>query len=118
MNGSLIIEDLISSLEQRYGKSLQPGKARVLSFGCAITCSLNYSKLLNGHKLFFAVPADILDEAKLFPKTDHGEFVLLTCGSIDRTLVLPRSLMIDMLTGVPTRRVDVFLEDGSYILQT
>src|SRR5207249_3595746 len=43
---------------------------------------------------------------------------LLICGSTDKTLVLPRPLVIEMLADVPTRRIDVYYEDGAYILQT
>jgi hypothetical protein len=118
MNASLIVEDMIRILSKRFGRSSQSGKARILSFGDSLTCSINYSKLLAGHKFFYAVPRDIIDPNATFTKTSHGEFVLLICESTDRTLVLPRALMIEMLVGVPTRRVDIFIENGTYILQT
>jgi hypothetical protein len=118
MNASLIVEDLVKLLERRYGRSRQPGKARILTFGSAITCSINYSKLLNGHKFFYAVPQEIIHPEKVFPQTEAGEYVLLVCGSPKKTLVLPRALMTQMLKGVPTRRVDIFLENDAYVLQT
>ena len=37
---------------------------------------------------------------------------------MNRTLALPRSLVIEMLTDVPTRRIDIFNDNGSYVLQT
>jgi len=58
------------------------------------------------------------DPSTTFEPTTLGEFVLLICGSADAVLVLPRQLMLEMLVGVPTRRVDVFVDDGTYILQT
>jgi len=118
VNASLIVEDLVRSLSKRFGRGAQAGKARVLTFGDSFTCSINYSKLLGGHKFFYAVPREIIDPNTIYPKTKHGEFVLLVCGSSDNTLVLPRALMIDMLAGVSTRRVDIFVENGAYILQT
>jgi hypothetical protein len=118
MNASLIVEDLIRILSKRFGRGVQPGKARILTFGDSFTCSINYSKLLAGHKFFYAVPQNIIDPNATFCETKHGEFVLLICGSTDRTLVLPRALMIEMIAGVPSRRVDIFVENGTYILQT
>src|ERR1051326_5963725 len=118
MNATLIVEDFISLLQRRCGKSHQLGKARILTFGQSFTCSLNYSKLLNGHKYFFALPEQIIDPTKEFGPMKSGEFVVLICGSADRALWLPRSLMIQMMKGVSTRRVDVFVEDGDFILQT
>jgi hypothetical protein len=38
--------------------------------------------------------------------------------NVEHTLVLPRSLVIEMLAGVPTRRIDIFNDGGTYILQT
>jgi hypothetical protein len=118
MGANLIVDDLLARLSRQYGRARQAGRARVVTFGPALTCSVNYSKLLGGHKFFFAVPGEIIDPAKELPATEHGAFVLLICGSADKTLVLPRRLMIEMMEGVSTRRVDVFLEDGTYILQT
>jgi hypothetical protein len=118
MNGNLILEDVISRLERRYGRGRQLGKGRVLTFGNSLTCSINYSKLLGGHKYFYAVPQGILDTPQPLPKTKLGAFVLLVCGSADKVLVLPRELMLDLMRGVKTRRVDVFLDSGSYIVQT
>jgi hypothetical protein len=114
----MIVEDVVVSLERRYGKAAQVGRSRILKFGHALTCSINYSKLLGGHKFFFGVAKEVVDEAFKYPRTAFGDFVLLVCGSADKTLVLPRSLIIQMLRGVPTRRIDVFCEDGAYILQT
>ncbi len=118
MNASVITDDVVSTLGRRFGKARPIGQGRVLTFGTSFACSINYSKLLGGHKFFFAVPNGILQPREKFPATKHGEFVLLICGSARNVLVLPRALVLDMLRGVPTRRVDVFLEGDSYILQT
>ncbi|MGH7213412.1 MAG: hypothetical protein ACREIT_01325 [Tepidisphaeraceae bacterium] len=119
VNASLVTQDVIRLLEKRYGRSRQSGKGRILNFGPGIlTCSLNYSKLLHGYKYFFALPNDVLGDESNLPAAEVGAFVILICGSIDRLLVLPRELMVDMMTGVTTRRVDVFVDGQSYILQT
>jgi hypothetical protein len=118
MNAEIISQEVKAFLERRFGKSVQIGRGQVFSFGTSMTCSLNYSKLLGGHKYFYASPRDFLQPNKGFPPTKFGEFALLICGSADKVLVLPRLLVIEMMKAVPTRRVDVFLESGTYILQT
>jgi hypothetical protein len=118
VNAQMIVEDVAAMLARRFGPCKQLGKARILTFGSALTCSINYSKLLGGHKYFYAVPQPMLDPRTVFPETKLGEFVILICGSVDRVLVLPRQLVVGMMKGVSTRRVDVFLDSGSYILQT
>ncbi|MBI3464461.1 MAG: hypothetical protein HY000_15615 [Planctomycetes bacterium] len=118
MNAQLITEDVLSSLERRFGRRQQVSRGRIFRFGSACTCSINYSKLLGGHKYFFALPSDIINPSHAFAETTFGEFALLICGSADKVLVLPRPLVIEMMRGVPTRRVDVFHESGTYILQT
>ena len=79
---------------------------------------MSYSKLLRGQKFFFAIPRDMIDPAKTFRPTDHGAFVLLICGSAEKTLVFPRQFMLNMMQDVPSRRLDIFVEDSAYILQT
>jgi hypothetical protein len=116
MNASIIVDDIIKSLERRYGKSHQRGRARVLTFGL-LRCSINYSKLLNGHKYFFAVPQEILDAGLQADPNAAGEFVVLICGSAERVLFLPKALVMRTMKDVPTRRLDILLEDGAFILQ-
>lgn len=118
MSLPLIVEDLIASLRKRYGKPESFGRSRLFKFGSSFTCSINYSKLLSGHRYFFGVSREVVDPAFEYPQTRAGEFVLLICGSIANTLVIPRSLVIEMLRGVSTRRIDILCEDGTYILQT
>ena len=118
MNASLIIDDVKEKLRRRFGAARQQGRGQVFTFGEVVTCSINYSKLLNGHKYFYAVPTQMADSACSFPEVALGEFVVLICGSADKVLVLPRSLVTSMLSGVPTRRVDVFVDDDALILQT
>jgi hypothetical protein len=118
MNVEIISQEVMASVEGRFGKRRQIGKGQVFTFGASLTCSLNYSKLLGGYKFFYAIPRDLLDPSETFPPTKFGEFALLICGSADKVLVLPRSLVIEMMKGVPTRRLDVFVESGTYILQT
>ena len=118
MNASLITENVIAKLRSRFGSSSQFGRSSIFTFGKAITCSINYSKLLRGDKFFFGIPPSMADTTTKFDETTYGDFVLLICGSADAVIVLPRRIMLEMLVDVPTRRVDVFVEDGNYILQT
>ena len=110
MNASLIVEEVKEKLRRRFGSPRQQRRAQVFTFGDALTCSISYSKLLNGHKYFYAVPAQMAEPSHQFDATALGDFVLLVCGSAERVLVLPRSLVSSMLNDVPTRRVDVFVD--------
>jgi hypothetical protein len=114
----IIIEDVAAILGHRFGRPQRLGNARIITFGNALTCSVNYSKLLHGNKYFFGLPPGILTSTSGLPETKFGAFVLLICGSADKVLVLPRPFMLEMMEGVSSRRVDIFLEDGSYVLQT
>src|SRR5437879_3535770 len=117
MNAPLIVEDVVENLRARYGKNAQVGKGRLLRFGSNLTCSINYSKALRGNKYFFGLARDVVDPAFAFPGTLLGDYVLLICGSADNIMVIPRGVISDMMKGVSTRRLDVFLDDGTYILQ-
>src|SRR5262245_2398889 len=103
MNAAVITEDVLAGLRKRYGKAKQISKGQVFTFGSAFSCSVNYSKLLGGHKYFYAVPSAMVDSATPFPKTDLGEFALFICGAADKVLVVPRLIILEMLKGVPTR---------------
>ncbi|HZL38611.1 MAG TPA: hypothetical protein VFC78_25105 [Tepidisphaeraceae bacterium] len=118
MNASLIVEDVVAILQARFGKAERHGKARIYTFGSAFVCSINYSKLLGGHKYFFAVAREIVDASHVFADANENAYVVLVCGAAENCLVLPRRLMIEMMRGVPSRRVDVFMDSGRYILQT
>src|SRR5437867_4447311 len=118
MNAPLIVEDVIRNLQQRFGKPTTFGHSRLLKFGSALACSINYSKLLRGQKFFFGLAKEVVDPKIKYPDTTHGDFVLLVCGSADLVLVIPRAIILEMLTNVPTRKVDVFCENNAYILQT
>jgi len=119
MNTSLIVEEAVIMLRNRYGKSVQLGRSgRLWNFGKRISCSVNYSKLLRGEKFFFGLSQEAADKCFAYPPTDLGDFVVLICGSAQEVLVLPRLLVLQMLEEVPTRKLDVFREAGSYILQT
>lgn len=118
MSADLIIEETLARLARRFGAARQSAKARILTFGSAFTCSVNYSKLLHENKYFFGLPAAFLDPAQVFGETKLGDYALLICGSPDNILVLPRALLIDMMRGVVSRRLDVFVDQGTYILQT
>jgi len=118
MNASLITESVIAKLQSRFGSSNQFGRSSIYTFGKNLTCSINYSKFLRGDKFFFGIPPTMADPSIKFDETVHGDFVLLVCGSAEAILVIPRQVMLEMLADVPTRRVDVFLEEGTYILQT
>jgi len=118
MNAPLIVQEVVGNLQNRYGKVTLVGKSRIFKFGSAFTCSINYSKLLGGHKYFFGLSQDVVRSNFTYPKTKFGDFVLLVCGSAEKVLVLPRAIVIKMLDGVLTRKLDVFYENGAYILQT
>lgn len=117
MSLPLIVEEVVARLERSYGRGVAFGRSRLWKFGSAFACSLNYSKLL-GHKYFFGLAKEVVDPSYAFPDTDFGEFVVLVCGSPDQALVLPRAVVLEMIKGVSSRRVDVFCADGSYVLQT
>lgn len=118
MNAPLAVEDIVAHLSSRYGKAEPFGRSRILRFGSSLVCSINYSKLLSGHKYFFGLSKEVVAPRCPYPETKFGDFVLLVCGNADNTLVLPRPLVIEFMRDVSTRRIDVFFEDGSYILQT
>lgn len=118
MNAPLIVQQIVATLQRRYGKATVVGKSRIFKFGSAFACSVNYSKLLGGHKYFFGLSREVVNPNFAYPETKFGDFVLLVCGSAENVLVLPRSVVIEMLSDVPTRKLDVFYEDGAYILQT
>ncbi len=117
-NADLILEDVAANLARRFGKPHREQRARIVTFGSNVTCSLNYSKLLGGHKYFFGLPASVLDPHARFGPAKLGEYVLLICGSAGSVLVLPRPLVVEMLAGVASRRVDVFYENDMYLMQT
>ncbi len=86
--------------------------------GSALTCSVNYSKLLGNHKYFFGLAREVVEQDHDYSPTDLGDFVLLVCGSVDTVLVLPHRLVLEAMSGVVSRKLDIFLDDGSFILQT
>lgn len=118
MNAELIIQDAVSALQKRFGKGRRLGKSRILAFSSAVCCSINYSKLLGGHRYFFGMPKDVVDPNYAFPDTSQGDFVALVCGSADQILFLPRGLVVEALIDVPSRRIDILCEDGRYVMQT
>lgn len=119
MSVSLLVEETVVALRRRFGKPTQVGRSpQLLTFGSAITCSINYSKLLQGHRFFFGLSQQVADRAFAYPETEYGGFVLLVCGTPQEVLVLPRALVLHMLEGVPTRRIDIYREGETYTLQT
>lgn len=118
MSLPIIVEQVIAAAARRYGKPKRFGHSRLYTFGSSLACSINYSKLLGGHKYFFGISKEVADPKFTFPATECGEFVLLTCGAADNVLVLPRLLVLSMMKGVTTRRIDIFLEGTALILQT
>src|SRR5258708_794579 len=119
MSSPLVVEDVISLLRRSYGKPVQAGRSnRLWKFGQSITCSINYSKVLGGHRFFFGLSSQVADRRFAYPETECGDFVLLVCGSCQEVLVLPRHMVLEMLEGVATRKLDVFREGDTYILQT
>src|SRR5438046_10099671 len=101
MNAPLVLEDVVDLLRKRYGKPVQLGRSgRLWNFGKALNCSINYSKLLRGEKFFFGLSQEVVDKNFAYPPTDLGDFVILVCGSALEVLVLPRSLILQMLEAV------------------
>lgn len=117
-NAPLFVEDAIELLRKRYGKDVEFGRSRLLQFGGAMACSINYSKQLRGDKYFFGLAKEVVDPKFVYPQTKLGEFALLVCGSAEKIVVIPRSLLLEMTRDVPTRKLDVFAESGTFILQT
>jgi hypothetical protein len=119
MSAPFVLDEILQLLQERFGTPNQVGRSnRLWTFGKSITCSVNYSKLLRGNKFFFGLSQEVADKDFDYPATKLGGFVLLVCGSARDVLVLPRSLVLEMLDGVATRKLDVFREDEAYILQT
>jgi len=119
MSVPLLVEETVAILRRRYGKPVQVGRShRLWTFGTAIACSINYSKLLHGHRFFFGLSQEVANKGFEYPMTEFGAYVLLVCGTPHEVLVLPRPLVLQMLEGVGTRRLDVFRDGETYILQT
>ena len=114
----LAIDDLLVVLSGRYGTVDAFGRSRLFKCGGSLCCSVNYSKLLRGAKYFFGVSREIVSNDAEFPSTEHGDFAFLICGDVEHVLVLPRAVIVSMLEDVETRRIDVFVEEERYILQT
>lgn len=119
MSAPLVVEEVAGLLRKRFGKPTQAGRSnRLWTFGNALTCSINYSKLLHGHRFFFGLSQEVADKAFAYPETTMGDFVLLVCGTPRDVLVLPRSLVLKMLEGVTTRKLDILRDGETYVLQT
>ena len=112
------VSDFIGRMEARFGPSRQVGRSRVYCFAEKFVCSINFSKELRGTKFFFGLAEEICDPTTELPIVPCGHFVVLVCGAADNCLILPRALVLESLTGVPTRKLDVFFDEGRYILQT
>lgn len=117
-NAPLFVEDAIELLRKRYGKPVAFGRSRLLQFGSALACSINYSKQLRGDKYFFGLAKEVVDPGYVYPETKLGDFALLVCGSTEKIVVIPRPLLLEMTRDVPTRKLDVFAETGTFVLQT
>jgi hypothetical protein len=117
-NAPIFVDDTVRALQKWYGKPTAFGKSRLYQFGDALTCSINYSKCLRGEKYFFGLAQEVTDARFNYPQTRSGAFVVLVCGSADKVLVLPRRLVLQAMRNVATRKVDVFTEGDTYILQT
>ncbi|MFN2507426.1 MAG: hypothetical protein ABR589_01485 [Chthoniobacterales bacterium] len=117
-NAPHFVDEVVRRLRKRYGAAKSFGKSRLYQFGSALTCSINYSKQLRGEKYFFGLAQETVDPKFDYPPTHAGGFVILVCGSPDKVLILPRPLVLDAMRKVPTRKLDVFTEGDTYILQT
>ena len=117
-NAPHFVDEVVRELRRRYGRPVPFGKSRLYQFGDALTCSINYSKRLRGEKYFFGLAQEVVDPRCNYPETRLGAFVVLLCGGADKVLMLPRSLVLEALRNVSTRKLDVFTEGETYILQT
>jgi hypothetical protein len=117
-NAPIFVEDAIRTLQKRYGKPTAFGKSRLYQFGDAMSCSINYSKRLRGEKYFYGLAQEVTDARFEFPQTRLGSFVILVCGTAEKILMLPRSLVLQAMRHVTTRKLDVFAEADTYVLQT
>lgn len=117
-NAPHLVDELIRRFRKRYGAAASFGKSRLYQFGETLTCSINYSKQLRGNKYFFGLAQEVVDSQFEYPNAKAGAFVALICGSADRVLMLPRELVLGAMRRVPTRKLDVFTEGDTYILQT
>jgi len=117
-NAPIFVDETIRALRKRYGKPTAFGRSRLYQFGDALTCSINYSKRLRGEKYFFGLAQEVADARFEYPPTCLGAFVVLICGAADKILMLPRSLVLQAMRNVITRKLDVFVEGDTYILQT
>lgn len=119
MAGGSHIEPLLASLRQHYGSEAHFGRSkRLFQFGAHFTCSINYSTELRGTKYFYGLSGEVLDRTADLPATNYGHFVLLMCGHEKAVLWLPRKLVLNAMSEVVSGKLDVFLEEGRYILQT
>jgi len=117
-NGSYI-DAVLAQLRTDYGDYAHFGRSRRLfQFGTLFTCSINYSKELRGVKFFYGLSSEVLDQSFEMPATHYGHFVLLVCGGEHIVLWLPRALVLRLMKEVETKKLDVFLDEGRYILQT
>lgn len=113
------IDPLLSRLRGLHGVERHFGRSkRLYQFGSDFTCSINYSKELRGGKFFFGLSTEVLDHRTRLPATKHGHFVVLICAQESAALWLPRGVILQAMTGVTSGKLDVFMEDGRYILQT
>jgi hypothetical protein len=117
-NAPHLVNELVRRLRERYGAAKSFGKSRLYQFGDALTCSINYSKQLRGNKYFFGLAQEVVDSQFEYANSKAGAFVVLICGSADKVLMLPRQLVLGVMRRVPTRKLDVFTEGDTYILQT
>ena len=117
-NAPHFVDELVRDLRRRYGRPVPFGKSRLYRFGEMLTCSINYSKRLRGEKYFFGLAQEVVDPRCNYPETRLGGFVVLLCGGADKVLMLPRRLVLEALRNVRTRKLDVFTEGETYILQT
>jgi len=117
-NAPLFVEDTVRELRKRYGKPTAFGKSRLYQFGDLLTCSINYSKRLRGEKYFFGLAQEVVNRAFEYPESRLGAFVVLVCGSAEKILMLPRLLVLQAMSKVSTRKLDVFTEGDTYVLQT
>lgn len=117
-NAPHFVDEIVRALRRRYGRAAPFGKSRLYKFGDVLTCSINYSKRLRGEKYFFGLAKEVVDHRYNYPETQLGAFVVLLCGGADKILMLPRSLVLEAMRKVTTRKLDVFTEGETYILQT
>jgi len=108
----------IESMRHRYGPEEKAGRGNILNFGEQISVAIGNSKMLKNGQYFFAVQTDFRNSK--FQKhlsSPLGIYAALICGNEETVVMLPHSLLSDVMKDSPTDRFNIVLRDHSYYLR-